>query len=62
MLFFDICFTEEAGLMMIQWKLPQTLLNLGHHLKSQLHRSHSHPGGLTWSVTTLLCFVMSAID
>lgn len=59
MLCFDIYFTEKAGLVM---KLPQTLLNLGRHLKSQLHRSHFHPGGLTWSVTILLCFLMSAID
>ncbi|XP_072320670.1 cell cycle progression protein 1 isoform X2 [Eucyclogobius newberryi] len=33
--------TDKAGLMMIEWKLPQTLVNLGNHLKTPLISSHS---------------------
>ncbi|GLD58430.1 cell cycle progression protein 1 isoform X1 [Lates japonicus] len=31
----------ETGLMMSHWKLPQSLVNLGHHLRSQLTGRHS---------------------
>ncbi|XP_032369911.1 cell cycle progression protein 1 isoform X2 [Etheostoma spectabile] len=35
--------TEAAGLMLSHWKLPQSLVNLGYHLRSQLTGGRSFP-------------------
>ncbi|XP_041798800.1 cell cycle progression protein 1 isoform X2 [Chelmon rostratus] len=35
--------TAEAGLMLSHWKLPQSLVNLGYHLRSQLTGGRSFP-------------------
>lgn len=38
----------KAGLLLSQWKLPQTLMNLSSRLRSQLTGGRSFPGGLIW--------------
>lgn len=44
-----VFYVTEAGLMLSHWKLPQSLVNLGQHLRSHLTGGRSFPGGLIWN-------------
>lgn len=44
----------KAGLMLNHWSLPQSLVNLGYHLRSQLTRGGSFPGAVIATGETLM--------
>lgn len=49
-----VFYFNKAGLMLSRWKLPQSLVKLGFHLRSQLSGGRSLSGGLTESGVKLI--------
>lgn len=55
-LFLPIVYIIKAGFMLSHWKLPQSLMSLGYHLRSHLTSGRSFPGVLIVAGVNLIQF------